>query len=151
MAENQLDGGESFADGEAGSALDGDAGTETGSAADAAPAGPLSIAPDDQAGIPPAARARMTRRDLIALLGAGAVGAAVAGWPHGLVGEGLARAARGARTPLGSPGAGARVTPFELTRVRLLDGPFRDAQHRDLRYLLALEPDRLLHCCSDGG
>lgn len=29
--------------------------------------------------------------------------------------------------------------------MRLLDGPFRDAQARDARYLLSLEPDRLLH------
>jgi DUF1680 family protein len=29
--------------------------------------------------------------------------------------------------------------------VRLLAGPFLDAQQRDLAYLLSLEPDRLLH------
>jgi DUF1680 family protein len=29
--------------------------------------------------------------------------------------------------------------------VRLLDGPFRDAQIRDQKYLLELDPDRLLH------
>ncbi len=40
----------------------------------------------------------------------------------------------------------ARIAePFELTDVRLLDGPFRDAMLRDQKYLLALEPDRLLH------
>jgi hypothetical protein len=40
----------------------------------------------------------------------------------------------------------ARATePFPLTDVRLLDGPFRDAMLRDQKYLLALEPDRLLH------
>jgi DUF1680 family protein len=38
-----------------------------------------------------------------------------------------------------------RLRPFALTDVRLLDGPFRDAQMRDARYLLSLEPDRLLH------
>ena len=34
--------------------------------------------------------------------------------------------------------------PFAMTDVRLLDGPFRDAMLRDQKYLLALEPDRLL-------
>src|ERR1035437_3261647 len=37
------------------------------------------------------------------------------------------------------------VEPFALADVRLLDGPFRDAMLRDQKYLLALEPDRLLH------
>ncbi|MEN3334342.1 MAG: uncharacterized protein V7641_3707, partial [Blastocatellia bacterium] len=35
--------------------------------------------------------------------------------------------------------------PFALEEVRLLDGPFREAQLRDARYLLELEADRLLH------
>jgi len=35
--------------------------------------------------------------------------------------------------------------PFPLRDVRLLDGPFRDAMVRDQQYLLALDPDRLLH------
>jgi hypothetical protein len=40
----------------------------------------------------------------------------------------------------------ARVAePFAMSDVRLLDGPFRDAMLRDQKYLLALEPDRLLH------
>ena len=34
---------------------------------------------------------------------------------------------------------------FPLRDVRILDGPFRDAQQRDLAYLLSLDPDRLLH------
>ena len=34
--------------------------------------------------------------------------------------------------------------PFPLTDVRLLDGPFRDAMLRDQKYLLSLDPDRLL-------
>ena len=36
------------------------------------------------------------------------------------------------------------VEPFGLTNVVLLDGPFHDAMLRDQKYLLALEPDRLL-------
>ena len=40
----------------------------------------------------------------------------------------------------------ARVAePFEMSDVRLLDGPFRDAMLRDQKYLLALDPERLLH------
>jgi DUF1680 family protein len=35
--------------------------------------------------------------------------------------------------------------PFPLADVRLLDGPFRDAMLRDQKYLLSLDPDRLLH------
>jgi len=38
-----------------------------------------------------------------------------------------------------------KVTPFALTDVRLLDGPFKQAMQLDAQYLLALEPDRLLH------
>jgi DUF1680 family protein len=38
-----------------------------------------------------------------------------------------------------------KALPFPLEDVRLLDGPFRDAMVRDQRYLLELDPDRLLH------
>ncbi len=49
-------------------------------------------------------------------------------------------------------GCGGRLQPsgpgqlsyFPLTDVRLLDGPFLHAQQTDLRYIMALEPDRLL-------
>jgi len=41
----------------------------------------------------------------------------------------------------GGPGP---VRNFGLGDVRLTDGPFLDAQHRDADYLLRLEPDRLL-------
>ena len=34
---------------------------------------------------------------------------------------------------------------FDLHQVRLLDGPFKDAQERDHKYLLELDADRLLH------
>jgi len=33
---------------------------------------------------------------------------------------------------------------FPLSSVRLLDGPFKEAQQTDLKYILELEPDRLL-------
>ena len=35
--------------------------------------------------------------------------------------------------------------PFDLAEVRLLDGPFKDAQERDKGYILRVEPDRLMH------
>lgn len=34
---------------------------------------------------------------------------------------------------------------FDLRDVQLLDGVFKDAQGRDVKYMLQLEPDRLLH------
>ena len=49
----------------------------------------------------------------------------------------------------GSPVAAAPTPPaaraFPLRDVRILEGPFRDAQQRGLAYLLSLDPDRLLH------
>jgi len=39
----------------------------------------------------------------------------------------------------------AKARPFALNQVRLLDGPFKDAQERDRKYLLNLDADRLLH------
>src|SRR6201985_3933402 len=34
--------------------------------------------------------------------------------------------------------------PFSIKDVRLLDGPFKEAMMADARYLLDIEPDRLL-------
>ncbi len=73
----------------------------------------------------------MTRRELLALLGAGA--AAATGIP--------ARADVRAQNQVGA----AKLSPFPLQDVRLLDGPFLDAQRRDLEYLVSLDPDRMLH------
>ncbi|HYD54939.1 MAG TPA: beta-L-arabinofuranosidase domain-containing protein [Gemmatimonadaceae bacterium] len=71
----------------------------------------------------------LSRRELLALLGLGALGAA------------LPRAAGSAQ--MTRPALRAR--PFDLRDVRLLDGPFRDAQERNARYLLSLDADRMLH------
>lgn len=38
-----------------------------------------------------------------------------------------------------------KARPFALRDVTLLDSPFKAAQERNAKYLLALEPDRLLH------
>src|SRR6266545_3354254 len=45
----------------------------------------------------------------------------------------------------GSRVSRSKLTAFRLVDVRLLAGPFLDAQRRDEKYLLLLEPDRLLH------
>jgi len=37
------------------------------------------------------------------------------------------------------------VAGFDLAEVRLLDSPFKEASERNARYLLTLDPDRLLH------
>jgi DUF1680 family protein len=38
-----------------------------------------------------------------------------------------------------------KAYPFHMWQIRLADGPFRDAMMRDLKYLLSLDADRLLH------
>jgi hypothetical protein len=38
----------------------------------------------------------------------------------------------------------AQVQPFQLYEVRITDGPFKNAQDVDMKYILDLEPDRLL-------
>lgn len=62
----------------------------------------------------------------------------VAGW----------RAVGSAERRDGGPVANAvslAARPFPLQDVRLLEGPFREAMLRDQKYLLDLDPDRLLH------
>ncbi len=44
-----------------------------------------------------------------------------------------------------SPVVSFKALPFPLQDVRLLDGPFREAMLRDQKYLLDLDPERLLH------
>jgi uncharacterized protein len=56
-----------------------------------------------------------------------------------------ARAATPAAPEPVSPVVSFKALPFPLQDVRLLDGPFREAMLRDQAYLLALDPDRLLH------
>jgi len=82
---------------------------------------------------------------MLKIFGAGAVATTVgAAFPH----------AAGARPPSSDlpalpggvkPLVTSRTAPFNLADVRLLEGPFRLAQERDGRYLLQLQPDRLLH------
>jgi uncharacterized protein len=61
----------------------------------------------------------------------------------------LGFSAAGALAQTAAPAVADKVTaaaqPFALEDVRLLDGPFREAQLRDARFLLDLDVDRLLH------
>ncbi|MFI5183603.1 MAG: beta-L-arabinofuranosidase domain-containing protein, partial [Vicinamibacteria bacterium] len=45
----------------------------------------------------------------------------------------------------GAAPASPAAATFPLRNVRILEGPFHDAQERDRAYLLSLDPDRLLH------
>lgn len=38
----------------------------------------------------------------------------------------------------------ASIEPFPLQQVQITSGPFYDAQQTNIRYLLTLEPDKLL-------
>lgn len=78
----------------------------------------------------------LTRRQALKILGPGAL--LFAAGPH------LARCAHAA-TSLQESSVAPMLQEFPLTDVRLLDGPFLDAQNRDEAYLLKLEPDRMLH------
>ncbi len=84
----------------------------------------------------------LTRRQALTTMGWGAAMVAA----DRFAGPSAWAAALSQPTPPGSPGASRCVLqPFSLTRVRLLDGPFLEAQKRDEAYLLRLEPDRMLH------
>ncbi|HEY3912869.1 MAG TPA: beta-L-arabinofuranosidase domain-containing protein [Verrucomicrobiae bacterium] len=74
----------------------------------------------------------LTRREALKVFGSGAL--LVAATPFSL-------SSASAASREGAP----VVQPFPLTDVRLLDGPFFQAQKRDEAYLLKLEADRMLH------
>lgn len=57
----------------------------------------------------------------------------------------LGFATQAACVPPVKPAAKFKAEPFDLSRVRLLDGPFRHASEKDVAYLRSLPPDRLLH------
>jgi uncharacterized protein len=50
----------------------------------------------------------------------------------------------GAVSMKAKPVVAVHAYPFSVKDVRLLDGPFKDAMEADARYLLVIEPDRLL-------
>ena len=85
---------------------------------------------------PSSATSLLTRRQALKVLGSSAVLVAVG---HVPVRRALAASVN--KSSAVSP----KVEAFPLTDVRLLDGPFLEAQNRDEAYLLKLEADRMLH------
>ena len=84
---------------------------------------------------------RLTRRQMIKTLGTGTL--------LTTVGTALSKARALTNSKLvetfRNEAVVTQALPFDLTAVRLLNGPFLLAQQRDARYLMDLEPDRLLH------
>ena len=57
----------------------------------------------------------------------------------------LAAATAAAEKPVVRDAVAPQALPFDLAEVRLLDGPFKNAQELNRRYLHELDADRLLH------
>ena len=80
---------------------------------------------------------RVSRRRFLADTGKSAL---LAGAGSAAAGPALAAEQR-----QGAPIAAARLRPFDLADVQLGDGPFLHAQRMTEAYLVALQPDRMLH------
>ncbi|MGA2230103.1 MAG: beta-L-arabinofuranosidase domain-containing protein, partial [Tepidisphaeraceae bacterium] len=88
----------------------------------------------------------MTRRELLLSMAVGAVAVTLGGALSRAGAATTEPSAAGGASGVFTPGPVApSVQPFPLSDVRLLDGPFLAAQQRDAKYLLSLEPDRMLH------
>ena len=59
--------------------------------------------------------------------------------------EGFAAATPGRKVSVHADQPPRAVEPFTLGQVQLLEGPFKRAMERNAKYLLSLDPDRLLH------
>jgi uncharacterized protein len=84
----------------------------------------------------------LTRRQALKVLGSGALLVAAGPLSSGCSHVAVRAASQSSKRP---SAATPEVEAFPLTDVRLLDGPFLEAQKRDEAYLLKLEPDRMLH------
>jgi uncharacterized protein len=84
----------------------------------------------------------LTRRQMLKILGSGALLAAGVPLSQGVAHAAAQAASKASRQ---KPPATPKLVEFPLTYVRVLDGPFLEAQQRDEAYLLKLEADRLLH------
>jgi DUF1680 family protein len=82
--------------------------------------------------------ASLSRRAALKVLGAGAVGSSLLAHHAFATGSPFAAAKQPSRVQ-------PAIRPFPLQDVRLLDSPFREAQQRNARYMLELDPDRMLH------
>lgn len=87
-----------------------------------------------------AAGSRTSRRRVLA-----ASGAAAAVWAVGLPAPAFAKAGAEAPEEASAEAAPARLTPFPLSAVRLLESPFLANMRRTLSYLRFVDPERLLH------
>jgi len=83
----------------------------------------------------------LSRRDLLKVLGAGTVGMGLGS----MVDPTAAVLAMPVPPRPYPPTAALAVQPFALPDVTLLEGPFRTARERNLRYVMSLDADRLLH------
>ncbi len=88
---------------------------------------------------------RLTRREMLGLIGAGTVGATLGSAVRSPLQAWSAPISRlsSPDPAVGLPGTEAHA--FELADVTLAEGPFVQARQRDADYLLYLDPDRLLH------
>jgi hypothetical protein len=89
----------------------------------------------------------VSRRDLLAAGGIAAGGLTAGGLLAGLLSAGTARLAAGGEQYSGyvPDGTAGLTAAFPLAAVTLLDSAFLDNQARNTRYLLFVDPDRLLH------
>ena len=92
----------------------------------------------------------LTRRRILQILGTAAAATTLEARVRDRSALAAPTAAPGAPAPVAAPPVALHpvalgAQPFSLTAVRLLDGPFKDAQERDGKYLLSLDPDRMLH------
>ena len=90
----------------------------------------------------PSNTASLTRRQTLKILGSGAVLVAAGPLSARRVGAAASEEEPSSRGPFSTT---PTLQAFPLADVRLLDGPFLEAQKRDEAYLLRLEPDRMLH------
>jgi len=91
---------------------------------------------------PANASSSLTRREMLRILGSGALLVAGTSLSPGVAHAAVQMAAKPTRKTASNVPS---LQPFPLTDVRLLDGPFLAAQQLDEAYLLKLEPDRMLH------
>jgi hypothetical protein len=84
----------------------------------------------------------MRIKQLLTVVGLATAGLAVTG--HAVAQSYVPESGHGGHRMAVSRVIPIRAFPFSIKEVRLLDGPFKEAMAADARYLLEIEPDRLL-------